>query len=424
MAVTLDDVKDYNPALRGERFEVPEFKREIYYSIKSAISQKKFIVSLTGLRRVGKTTILKQIYNDLEGDKFFFSFEEDRFANYNSLKEVIELFIRLGNKPTIFLDELGRVNGWAGLLKKYHDLNLARFVVSGSSALQLTKGKESLAGRMMEYTISPWQFGEFLRLHNQSVESLHITSFENIEKEYLRWNGKGEEMITDFLKKGSFPELADVDDESEIKKYVKSTTLEKIIFEDIPHTFAVEDKSRLYEIMNYIGRESGSIVKYSHIGELLEMSKDTVKKYILYLKFSYLVDLLAVEGSTIKSMRKSQKIYSLCAPISFALSDTYEESRLVENAVFDKLKNSFENIYYFRDTQKHEVDFVSDVVVESKWKKGITLSDISSLLYYMRKRKIKNAIVVGKEFDIIEKDDKKIFVLPLAFFLLCNFKLK
>jgi predicted AAA+ superfamily ATPase len=67
MAVTLDDVKDYNPALRAERFEVPEFKREIYYSIKSAISQKKFIVSLTGLRRVGKTTILKQIYNDLEG---------------------------------------------------------------------------------------------------------------------------------------------------------------------------------------------------------------------------------------------------------------------------------------------------------------------------------------------------------------------
>lgn len=424
MAVTLDDIKDYNPALRGECFEVPKFRREVYYAIKSVVSQKKFIVALTGLRRVGKTTILKQVYNDLEGDKFFFSFEEDRFANYNSLKEVIELFIRLGNKPTIFLDEVGRVKGWAGLIKKYHDLNLARFVVSGSSALQLTKGKESLAGRMMEYKISPWQFGEFLRLHNLSVESLRITNFESIEREYLKWGGKGNEMITDFLKKGSFPELADVDDESEIKKYVKSTTLEKIIFEDIPHIFAVEDKSKLYEIMNYIGRESGSIVKYSHIGEFLEMSKDTVKKYIFYLKFSYLVDLLAVEGSTIKGMRRPQKIYASCAPISFALSDIYEESRLVENAVFDKLRNSFENIYYFRDAQKHEVDFVGAVVVESKWKNEITLSDISSLLYYMKKRKIKNAIVIGKEFDIIEKGDKKIFVLPLAFFLLCNFEFK
>jgi predicted AAA+ superfamily ATPase len=148
MAITLDDIQIYNPALSGEKFEVPEFKREIYHSIKEMVDQRRFIVALTGLRRIGKTTILKQVYNEIQGDKFFFSFEEDRFANYDALKEVIELFIRMGNKPTIFLDEVGRVKGWAGLLKKYHDLNLARFVISGSSVLQLSKGKESLAGRI------------------------------------------------------------------------------------------------------------------------------------------------------------------------------------------------------------------------------------------------------------------------------------
>jgi predicted AAA+ superfamily ATPase len=421
MAITLDDIKIYNPALSGEKFEVPEFKREIYHSIKEMVEERRFIVALTGLRRIGKTTILKQIYNEIQGDKFFFSFEEDRFANYDALKEVIELFIRMGNKPTIFLDELGRVKGWVGLLKKYHDLNLARFVISGSSALQLSKGKESLAGRIMEYTISSWQFNEFLHLNGVKADSIRISGFDEIEKEYIRWNRIGEDKVIEFLKKGSFPELYDISDENQIKRYIKSTTLEKIIFEDIPHVFAVEDKSKLFDIMSYIGRESGSIVKYSHLGESLEMSKDTVKKYIFYLKSSYLVDILPVERSTLRSMRKLQKIYASCSPISYALSDSYNENRLVETAVFDKMKNSFVSFSYFRDVQKHEVNFVGRIVVESKWKKDITSDDLSSLFYYMKKRNIENSIVVGKEFDVVEKQDKKIFILPLPFFLLCDF---
>ena len=427
MAVpSLEDIKSYNPWMDGEKFEVPSFKRDIYYEIKEVIGRRKYIVAITGIRRVGKSTLIKQIGNELEDDKFFFSFEEDRFANYDSLKKVVETFIEWGKNPIIFLDEIGRVKGWAGLLKKYHDLNKARFVISGSSSLHITKGKESLAGRLMEYKLPPWQFDEYLKLTGIKIDTQKITLDENIiEKAYLKWNKVGENKIIDFLKKGSFPELVDVEKDQEIRKYIKSTTIDKIVFEDIPAIFAVEEKDKLYDIMNYIGRESGSIVKPSHLGEALEISKDTVKKYVFYLYHAYLIEILPIEGSTIKSFRKPQKIYSSCSSISYALSETYNESMLVENSVCDKLINTFreigKKIYFYRDPQKHEIDFTGPIVVECKWKRDITSDDLHNLLFYMNKKKIDKAIVVAKEFDIKEKSGKKIFILPLSFFLLSNF---
>ena len=419
---TLDDIREYNPWYAGEKFEVPLFRRNLYAEVKNAVERKKFIVAITGMRRVGKTVLMKQVGNELKGNKFFFSFEEDRFANYESLKSVVETFLKMGEKPTIFLDEIGRVRGWAGLIKKYHDLGKASFVVSGSSSLHITKGKESLAGRLMEYSLPPWQFDEFLAVTGKAERINRFPLvFDEIESAYLRWRGVGKNSIVDFLRKGSFPELADTREEQEIKRYIKNTTIEKIVFEDIPSIFAVEDRSMLYNIMEYVAKESGSILKPSHLGEALEVSKDTVKKYLFYLHHAYLVELLPVEGSTIKSFRRPNKAYASCAPVSYALSDAYDESRLVETAVCDRIKNGLSHgrpTFFFRDAQKHEVDFTGPVVVECKWKSTITGDDLKHLWYYMEKRNLTNGIVVGKEFEVKKRGDKKIFILPLPFFLL------
>ncbi|MEM2878913.1 MAG: ATP-binding protein [Candidatus Hadarchaeales archaeon] len=418
---TLDDIKDYNPWHVGENFEVPPLKRDAYATIKNAVERRKFIVGIVGLRRIGKTVMMKQIGNELDGDRFFFSFEEDRFANYESLKFVIDTFLRMGEKPTIFLDEIGRIQGWAGLLKKYHDLGMARFVISGSSSLHITRGKESLAGRLMEYVLPPWQFNEFLKLSGFNNVEMYTLHLDRIESIYLRWKNTGVDHTGDFLRRGSFPELGGIQDDREIKKYVKNTTVEKIVFDDIPSIFPVEDKSKLYDVMCYVARESGCLFKPSHLGEALEISKDTVKKYLFYLHHSYLAELLPVEGSTIKSFRRPKKVYASCAPISYSLSDQYNEARLVETAVADKMKNCLAQggeVFFFRDAQKHEVDFTGPLVVECKWKTTITGDDLRPLLYYMKKRNVRSSIVVGKEFEVRKYGGREIYVLPLALFLL------
>lgn len=414
---TLDDIRDYNPWMNNEKFEVPKFKREKYNEIFDVVKKKKFIVAITGLRRIGKTVMLKQIGNELKGNKYFFSFEEDKFANYDALKSIIQQFISWSEKPFIFLDEIGRINGWAGLIKKYHDLGKARFVLSGSSSLDITKGKESLAGRLIEYTLPTWRFSEYLSLKGYTVEKYKLS---NIEKAYLKWNHKFEDELKHFMIKGSFPELVDETDEKFIKRYIRSTTIDKIIFEDIPKIFNIKNPNLLDDLLSYICKNTGSIVHPSHLGDAFDVSKDTVKDYLYYLRYAYLIDFLPLEGSYLKSFRKAKKIYAVSSSLAYSIMDSYNEPQLIENVIFDKLKTEFNKLYFYRDPQGHEVDFITNIVVESKWKSKITKNDLKSLIYYMKKKQIRKAYVIGKSFDVIQYDEFIIYVIPLTLFLLMN----
>lgn len=415
MAVpNIEDIREYNPWEEGKTFDVPSFKRDYYHEILSIVKKRNFITAITGLRRIGKTVLMKQIGNELDGNKYFFSFEEDPYANYASLKTVIETFLRMGEKPTIFLDEIGRINGWAGLLKKYHDLGKATFVVSGSSSLQLTKGKESLAGRMMEFSLTPWGFSEFLKLNGIDPKSPTIS---NPEKSYLSWKSQSEK-LHEFIRTGGFPELHSLTDVNLIKKYVRSTTVDKIIFEDLPKTFNIEDITKVYDIMEYVARESGNIMVTSHLGEALEISKDTVRKYLLYLNYAYLIGILPIEGSTLKSFKKPKKVYVASPSISYGMFPNTDESRLAESAVYQKLSELTNKLFFYRDPQKREVDFSGEFIVEVKWKEKIMHDDLKTLVYYLTKRnKNYGILVTKKEFDRKEIDGKVIFLLPLDFFL-------
>lgn len=101
--------------------------------------------------------LVKQV---LGKDAFYFSFDEKKYANPESLKQAVEVFIGEKEKPVIFLDEVFRVEDWAGVLKKYHDQKRARFVVSGSSSLLIKKGIESLSGRLFTYYLPPLHFDD------------------------------------------------------------------------------------------------------------------------------------------------------------------------------------------------------------------------------------------------------------------------
>jgi len=419
MAVpSLDDIKDYNPWMNGGKFEVPDFKRAQYTEIFGIVKKKKYIVSITGLRRIGKTIMLKQMGNELKGgqnERFFFSFEEDRYANYESLKSVVEQFLRWGEKPFIFLDEIGRIEGWAGLAKKYHDLGKAHFVFSGSASLDITKGKESLAGRLMDYLLPTWSYGEYLGLKGLAPESYATGDFE---KEYLRWDHKYEDELLQYLAKGSFPELINEQDEKFIKKYIRTTTVDRIIYEDIPKTFPIKNPRLLDDILGYICSNTGSITHASNLGSSFGASKDTIKDYMHYLRNAYLIDFLPIEGSSLKSFRKSKKAYAASPSIAYAVMADYNEPQLVENIVFKKLRESGRKLNFFSDSHGHEVDFTGDYIVESKWKSKVEKNDLKSLYYYMGLKKAKTAFVVGKNFDIIREEDKTIYVVPLALFLL------
>jgi len=419
VAPSVEEIAEYNPWVRKENFEVPLLKRKRYEEIKNEIKRSKFIIGIVGIRRIGKTILMKQIGNEIEGEKFFFSFDEEAYQNIESLKFVISHFLKISKtKPHIFLDEVGRIKGWAGVIKKYHDLGKANFIVSSSSYLQLTKGKESLAGRLKDFNLMPWNFEEYLKLKNKEVVAVNDS---NLERAYTAFKNDYRDDIRDYLKKGAFPEIIDEGDEFQIKKYVKNSTVEKLVFEDLPRIFPIEHADKVHDILIHIVKNNGSILNYSNIGGMLQLSKDTVKRYIFYLEQSLIINSLPLYGSYTKALRKGKKYYSSCPPISFAYQEYYNEPNLVENAVLNKLQEYFGNLRFYRDSVKREVDFiVNNIPIEVKWKSDISSEDLKNVLFFMKKYKLKKGIIVAKKFSVIERNSKKIYILPLEFFLLLD----
>jgi predicted AAA+ superfamily ATPase len=416
---TVEEINEYNPWLKGEKFEVPSFKRNCYEKIKEEVEKRKFIVGIVGLRRIGKTILMKQIGNEIEGEKFFFSFDEEAYQNVESLKFVISHFLKIAKaKPFIFLDEIGRIKGWAGVLKKYHDLGRATFIISSSSYLHITKGKESLAGRLKDFTLLPWSFDEYLKLKGEKVS---IVEEKNIERAYSLFERKYESETANYLKKGSFPEIALEEKEEEVRRYIKTSTIEKLIFEDLPKVFPVEDVHKLYDILIFLLKTNGSIVNYSNIGSIVGLSKDTVKRYVFYLYKSLIVSQVEVYGSVGKALRKGKKIYAACPSLAFAYQDYYNEPNLVENTVLNKLQESFEDVRFYRTKDGKEIDFVvNKIPIEVKWQSYVTNNDVKEVINFMEKFGVKIGIVISKKFDVIEKNSKKVYVLPLDFFLLSD----
>jgi len=400
---TKKEIMSFSPMNTGEKENLPNYKRNAFAEIKKAI-QTNLITAVTGLRRVGKTTLIKQV---LGRNAFYFSFDEKKYANTEALKQVIEVFLEEKEKPTIFLDEIFRVEDWAGVLKKYHDQKKVKFVVSGSSSLLIRKGVESLSGRLSTHYLPPLQFNEYLEM----IGKKHETS-NNIFK-IKRY----EEELNQFLKKGSFPEITKFNDK-DAQEYIRSSTIEKIVFDDIPNTFKIEHPSKLYDLMKLCATNSSRLFTEVNLAEAVQLSRHAVSDYLLYLEKAYLTTTIYPQGSFQKALKKEKKILVKTASIYNALAENPNAGQAAETAVYDKL--SLEKLAFYRDAQQREVDFIQNTTpIEVKYQSTITRVDANNLLYYLNKyKKTKGVIITKNLFDEKKINGKTIIYIPLDTFLL------
>ena len=156
-----------------EEFKVEYKEREIYAQIQKFISLPQ-IIALTGLRRVGKTTLMYRFIEDAIKDGLdpkniiYFSFDEFREVEMREVlrayEELMEKSLRKG-RYLLLLDELQKMNNWEDQIKAVYDTfgkNL-KIIISGSESLFIRqKSKETLAGRIFEFKVEPLSFKEFL----------------------------------------------------------------------------------------------------------------------------------------------------------------------------------------------------------------------------------------------------------------------
>ena len=278
-----DALERTNPWWKGD-FELDYKPRRVYEEIKKFIKNRQ-IISLTGLRRTGKTTILLKAVKDSMADYgkeniIYFSFDDFKDAK---LKDVIEAYFELMKKnsrePLLFLfDEIQKVSGWEEQLKRIYDENKNfKFVISGSESLFIRKGtRESLAGRIFEFQVKTLSFKEFLEFRGKKFDNLALYKKEILSefKNFLYCNG--------------FPEIINENEEF-IKKYIKENVVEKIIYRDIPQIVPIENPEILSQMLNIIAKEPGQIIQMDKIAKELNISRQTASNYLDYLEKSFLI---------------------------------------------------------------------------------------------------------------------------------------
>ena len=403
-----------NPWWNGN-FTLEYKPREIYVQLKTFLDARQ-ILALTGLRRVGKTTLLLKIleeYQKKANAKNLVYFSFDDFRNIK-VKDVVLAYTQLMGKDInsgryLFLfDEIQKIKEWEEQVKRIYDQHPhIKIIVSGSESLFIRKQvRESLAGRFFEFKVNPLTFREFLEFKNIHVENVLLH-----REDLLR-------AFTQYTLCSGFPELIDREADF-IQKYIQENIIERILYKDIPQIFPIRDTAVLGQIFKIICLNPGQILNIESLANELGVSRQTVSAYLLYLEQSFLlVKLYNYSGNARKTERKLKKYYpTILVP---ELLEKRDMGKIFETEMVLQLGAEF----FWRDTYKNEVDIIkvkdgNPQPIEIKFSRIET----KPLQIFMRKYRLRNGIIISYDMEeVIPLALGSVKVIPFYQFLLENNK--
>ena len=387
----------------GFLYPFPE-KRNLYSLLEESL-KRKFITSLIGLRRIGKTTLLKQLINYLieqgvpRQNVFFYSFDEPIELTM-LMDEYFKVSLQEKEQGTFyfFLDEIQKLPEWQNKVKPYYDhYPNFKFVISGSSSLFIRKKSESLAGRIEEFLLSPLSFSEFLRFRGK--------------KEFISKKNLFASEVSQELEIFSSRQFIDILHENkEVVDSYLDTLARKIIFEDIPLVYPVEQPQVLLKIFTIISATPGMLLDYRSLSSDLAINEKTLSNYVYYLEMAFLIKKLYNYSSNyLTSEKKLKKVYPLAS--SFCRSSL---PQTMESLAVTQMDCSF----FWRKT--HEVDCIVEkkgklLPIEVKYTNTIKEGELKGLKKFMEEFKVQQGIVLTKN---LEKKTGPIHYFPLWKWLL------
>lgn len=416
MAQISQSLDDFNPWWKRE-FEIEFKEREIYNTIQKFLSLRQ-IIAFTGLRRVGKTTLMYKIIEDKINSGFnpknilYFSFDEFKDIEIrevlNEYEELVEKNLKNG-QYIILLDEIQKLDNWEAQLKTIYDtMRNIKIIISGSESLFILKKlKETLAGRMFEFKVETLSFQEFLSFKQMNYKPVNLYG-----KELNR-------LFKEFTFTMGFPELVNIKEKEIIKKYTKESIVEKVIYRDMQQLFKIKDISIVESILNIFMEDPGQIVDISKLAKDLKISRQTLSNYLTSLEKSFLIrKLYNFSTNKRKVERKLKKYYPTIISVDLLFKDdAYSKSKVFEWFIVNQLKAEF----FWRDPYKNEVDMVLTnkkiTPIEIKYGK-INYKGLST---FMKRFKLSNGYLITLSKEEKQKlNGKVIHVIPAYKYLLSN----
>lgn len=360
----------------------------------------KEVIAVSGIRRSGKSTILRQLIIGLNSRKkvpfeniLHINFEDPRLsANKLDARDLFDIFneykekLKPKGKIYVFLDEVQMVSRWEQFVRTLYDLhdkkNVLKFFVTGSNSTIFTSRlATSLTGRIINYFVYPLSYKELLGFRRAE------------KKDDLRF-------LEEYLKFGGFPQVV-LEKDNDKKRELLISYYNAILENDVILRYDIKNKEKIKELAVYLLSNTGNLISSYALEKILGLGNADISRYIGYLEEAYLVSRLSKFSYSVrKQIYNPDKIYCVDTGLANIAGFNFSQNRghLLENLVFNKLISQKEKIYYYKE--KQEVDFAvfKNRVVKKLINVTLTVDDPQVL-----SREIGSLETTGKEYPKVKQ---------------------
>jgi predicted AAA+ superfamily ATPase len=325
-------------------------------------------VTILGVRRAGKTTFLKQIWDQIRDEQkncvqFYLNFSDDRIANLKAeqlqliLDAITEIEPEIQTKKLyLYLDEIQLINSWEFFVDRLLRRKNTQIFLSGSSAKLLSQEiATEMRGRSISIEITPYSFKEFLQAKKVKFATVDRTSTQRI---------KLEKEFQFYLLNGGFPETVSLSKISAIP--IVQEYLHSIFYRDVVERHNISDPNRLFFLLKSLIQQSSSLYSVNRITDKMKslgyrIDKSTVAMAIQWFNDAFcLFSIPCFSESIQKQQINPKKIYSIDNGLIQAIQTVkIDYGHLLENLIFQELKRRFTRpIFYFKTSDSFEIDFL------------------------------------------------------------------
>jgi len=352
-------------------------KRELFYTIRPQLQHKNAIV-ITGMRQVGKTTLMRQLYDDFEGKRLWFDLDNpldqmvfeniDYESIYNDLVRLSE--IKNDERLLVCIDEIQNLPEITKVIKYLIDHFSVKFIVTGSSNYYLRNlFPESLSGRKFLYVLPVLSFREFLFFNGRISEDQLKGDLDKAMQTKSQVNIlQTKELYADYLEFGGFPEVVLTTDR-DTKRLILRNVFSSFFEKDIRVFSELKDVRELRDLILLLAVRNGNILDVSKLSSELGVNRVKMYNYLEFLESIFFLRLLPKYSKSIdRSVSGGKKVYFSDTGI-LNLVAKITDGQLFETAVANQL-SYYGELSFYNKRNKSEIDFIlnKEIAFEVKQK--------------------------------------------------------
>lgn len=387
-------------------------------------------IVVTGMRRVGKTFLLQDIYDGLKtANKVFLDLEKPenreifQEKNFDLIIHNLKLMglsltekipgqkLNRQHRSYIFLDEIQLVKTLPSLIKFLSDHYGVKFLVSGSSSFYLKNlFSESLSGRKIIFQLHSLDFGEFLIFKNvyhgpfaASFDELLKFNTKMVALKYGSW-------FEEYLKTGGFPQAV-LETNPQKRTSLLKDILDSYLNVDVKSLSNFKQIDELKKLVCLLPARIGQKIDISRLASEVGIARITIKNYLRFLEQTFVINLISpYSKSPDREISLMPKLYFCDTGLAAILAEISGGQKL-ENVVFSHLTRRF-NLNYYQKKSGAEIDFIVNKKLCFEVKTFATKSD------YKKTSKICQSLRLEKTYILSQKLNEMPpkFILP-AFLL-------